>query len=128
MTPPTTFGVFRIVKSVRPGSIRSGDIARWKSVARRQPGRLEDRSEQAEVVPGYVVDSSTTTWPGRRRSAMLAAADRMYDVSGSRFCVSGVGTQMMIAPTSRTASKSVVAPSSPSRTSGARSSDGTSPT
>ena len=40
---------------------------------------------------------------------MLAAAERMNDVSGSRFCVSGVGTQMITAPTSRTASKSVVA-------------------
>ena len=31
----------------------------------------------------------------------------MNDVSGSRFCVSGVGTQMMTAPPSRTTSKSV---------------------
>ena len=35
----------------------------------------------------------------------------MNDVSGSRFCVSGVGTQMITAPTSRTTSKSVDADS-----------------
>ena len=41
--PPTTLGVVRTVKSVRPGSIRSGDIARWKSAPGDQPVALQHR-------------------------------------------------------------------------------------
>ena len=35
--PPTTFGVVFVVQSVRPGSTRSGDIARWKSSPASSP-------------------------------------------------------------------------------------------
>ena len=45
VSPPTTFGVVRIVWSVRPGSMRSGEKARWKSLAGREPRLLEDRPQ-----------------------------------------------------------------------------------
>jgi hypothetical protein len=58
--PPMTFGTFFVVQSVRPGSTRSGENARWKSSPIFSPlvsriGRISSR-----VVPGYVVDSRTT--------------------------------------------------------------------
>ncbi len=45
VSPPTTFGVVRIVWSVRPGSIRSGEKARLKSLPAREPRLLEDRQQ-----------------------------------------------------------------------------------
>ena len=46
----------------------------------------------SRVVPGYVVDSSTIRCPRRRCGAIDSVAAVMYERSGSRFSVSGVGT------------------------------------
>lgn len=45
VSPPTTFGVVRSVKSVRPGSTRSGEKASAKSPPATRPGLLEQRHE-----------------------------------------------------------------------------------
>ena len=122
VSPPTTFGVVLTVKSVRPGSIRSGDIARWKSTPARRPLCSSTGASSSRVVPGYVVDSSTTSWSRCRCGAMAAAAAAMIETSGSRFSESGVGTQIRIARTSATAAGSALAVSMPDSTSGRRSS------
>jgi hypothetical protein len=49
------------------------------------------------VVPGYVVDWRTTSWPLRMWSRMVSAADRTGARSGSLVVVIGVGTQTKIA-------------------------------
>ena len=65
VTPPTTFGTFFVVQSSRPGSTRSGENARWKSRPTVRPlPASRTGSTCSRVVPGYVVDSSTTRWPG----------------------------------------------------------------
>ena len=100
--PPTTFGTVLVVQSVRPGSTRSGENARWKSFpASRPDSRSRIGSTSPRVVPGYVVDSSTTSWPARSRLPISAAASRTIDRSGSRCLESGVGSAMRIASTSR---------------------------
>ena len=63
----------------------------------------------SSVVPGYVVDSSTMSWPGRILGTMARAVAWMKELSGSRWRPSGVGTQMRIASQSRRRSRSVVA-------------------
>ncbi len=59
--------------------------------------RSRTGSTSSRVVPGYVVDSSTTRCPGRRRSAIFSTALMTIERSGSRFCVSGVGSAMITA-------------------------------
>ena len=72
MIPPTTFGVVFVVQSSRPGSTRSGDIARWKSSPAFRPEPCSRIGcTISRVVPGQVVDSSTTTWPRCRTGARL---------------------------------------------------------
>ena len=50
--PPTTFGVVRIVKSVRPGSTRSGEKARLKSSPATSPDSARIGASRSRVVPG----------------------------------------------------------------------------
>ena len=52
------------------------------------------------MVPGKVVDSRTIVCPARTTLPTARAALRSGPSSGSRFAVSGVGTQMMIASAS----------------------------
>ena len=81
---------------MRPGSTRSGEKARLKSVPTRRPERLEQRHQP---LARRARDTSST----RARSAGRAGAParatsprrRAAPRSGSRFSVSGVGTQMM---------------------------------
>ena len=54
-------------------------------------------------MPGWVVDWSTTSWPGRRFAATDSAAETMYERSGVRVFESGVGTQIVSASSSATA-------------------------
>ena len=96
--PPTTFGVVFVVQSSRPGSTRSGDIARRKSSPAFSPepsSRIGCRISR--VVPGHVVDSSTTTWPRCSTGARLRAARSIAERSGSRWLDSGVGSAIRIA-------------------------------
>ena len=55
------------------------------------------------------MDSRTTRAPLRRCGAMARPVCKMNEMSGSRFLLSGVGTQMITASTSSTREKSVVA-------------------
>ncbi len=50
--PPITFGVLRSVKSVRPGSTRSGENARWKSLPAARPHSSSSGATRSRVVPG----------------------------------------------------------------------------
>ena len=96
--PPTTFGVVFVVQSSRPGSTRSGDIARWKSSPAFSPEPCSRIGcTISRVVPGQVVDSSTTTWPRWSTGARLVAARSMYERSGSRCRESGVGSAIRTA-------------------------------
>src|SRR5215212_1264878 len=62
--PPTTLGVLIVVKSSRPGSTRSGENARNQSSPMLSPQSVPSFGNRtSRVVPGYVVDSSTTTMP-----------------------------------------------------------------
>ena len=56
----------------------------------------------SRVVPGHVVDSSTTSCPFRSTCAMLRAEASTIERSGSRWRESGVGTAMTIASHSAT--------------------------
>src|SRR3954468_21177865 len=71
VSPPTTFGVVRSVKSVRPGSTRSGENASAKSSPARRPDSSSSGAMYSRVVPGKVVLSSTAVWraPGDARVA-----------------------------------------------------------
>ena len=64
-------------------------------------------TNSSSVVPGYVVDSSTTQAPGRRRAPRAPAAALTYDRSGdpSR---SGVGTAMTATSNHAASDSSVV--------------------
>jgi hypothetical protein len=64
--PPTIFGVLRSPNSSFPGSIRSGENARAKSRPADSPEVSRIGLTSSSVVPGYVVDSSTTREPGDR--------------------------------------------------------------
>ena len=46
------FGVLASVKSVRPGSTRSGENARLKSTPARSPPRSSSGATRSRVVPG----------------------------------------------------------------------------
>ena len=63
--PPITFGVLRVLKRSLPGSTRSGENARKKSSPTLRPVDSSAGSISSRVVPGYVVDSSTTSCPLR---------------------------------------------------------------
>jgi hypothetical protein len=63
----------------------------------------------SRVVPGYVVDSRTTSWPSRRFWLMVRAVASMNERSGRLSSWRGVGTQMMIASASLSRLKSPVA-------------------
>ena len=52
VSPPTTFGVLRSVKSVRPGSIRSGEKATLKSRPAASPDSSSSGTSRSRVVPG----------------------------------------------------------------------------
>ena len=52
MTAPTTFGVVRIVWSVRPGSMRSGEKATKKSRSAASPDSSSIGTSRSRVVPG----------------------------------------------------------------------------
>src|ERR671936_233277 len=55
--PPTTFGVVFVVQSERPGSTRSGDIARWNpSPAFNPEPRSRIGCSSSRVVPGHVLE------------------------------------------------------------------------
>ena len=83
--PPTTFVTFFVVQSSRPGSTPLGEKARWKSVPALSPLPASRRGcTCSRVVPGYVVDSSTTSWPFWSRVAICSAAETRILKSGSR--------------------------------------------
>ena len=67
--PPTTLGVLRVPYFGLPGSTRSGENARKKSSPTFRPVLSSAGSISSRVVPGYVVDSRTISWP--RRSVFL---------------------------------------------------------
>ena len=100
VSPPTTFGVVRSVKSVRPGSTRSGEKASAKSAPACRPDSSSSGTRCSRVVPGNVVDSRMTVWPRRITPASEREADSSGPRSGSRLRVSGVGTQTRIASAS----------------------------
>lgn len=58
------------------------------------------------MVPGKLVDSSTTRAPGRRWGAIARPVSSTQERSGSRLGLSGVGTQMTIADASATRDQS----------------------
>ena len=68
------------------------------------PDPTKRGSSTSSVVPGYVVDSSTTSCPGRRMRATSAAAATMCVMSGSLDLESGVGTQITMTSASPSAS------------------------
>ena len=98
--PPTTLGTFFVVQSSRPGSTRSGEKARLKSSPTFSPEASSRGRISSRVVPGYVVDSSTTRWPLRRRFAISSVAPLTIERSGSRCFDSGVGSAIRIASAS----------------------------
>ena len=85
--PPTTFGVVFVVQSVRPGSTRSGDIARWKSSPALSPlpcleDRLHDLARRARVGRRLEHDELARLQHGARSRA---ARPRRSSRSGSRW-------------------------------------------
>ena len=121
VTPPSTFGVFFVNHFALPGSTRSGEKHRKKSLPTDSPFDSKRGSISSRVVPGYVVDSSTTICPGRSRSTIASVAATMYDMSGSFVFPSGVGTQTEMTSHSPRRDMSVVASSFPERRSDATS-------
>src|SRR5438094_3369334 len=85
----------RTLKAVLAGSIRSGEKARKKFTPTRAPRASNMGSNNSSVVPGYDVDSRTTSSPGRNPAATCSAAATTNEMSGSLDFRSGVGTQMM---------------------------------
>lgn len=65
-----------------------------KSTPTRRPPASSAGRTTSSVVPGYVVDSSTTSIPGRRWAATAATALSTAARFGAPCSVSGVGTQM----------------------------------
>ena len=78
-----------------PGSIRSGEKARLKSTPALSPDAFSRIGRtSSSVVPGYVVDSSTTSVPRRSSRPAVSEAARTAVRSGPSASDSGVGTQM----------------------------------
>src|SRR5215510_14119582 len=98
---PKMFGVLRVLKNVLPGSILSGEKARKKSFPTRKVVLSSSGSTSSAVVPGYVVLSSTMSWPACRYWRICLVADKIKEMSGSRLLLKGVGTQMLTLSTSR---------------------------
>jgi hypothetical protein len=107
--PPTTLGVLRVPYSSLPGSIRSGEKARLKSTPAIRPDSSSSGRTTSLVVPGYVVDSRTTSISGRRwrDTARVAAITAVR--SGPWSEDSGVGTQMTATAAVRRSASSAVA-------------------
>ncbi len=51
-TPPTTFGMVRVLYASLPGSTRSGENARWKSTPALSPPSSSIGCTTSSVVPG----------------------------------------------------------------------------
>ena len=101
--PPTTLGT-SFTSQGEPGSTRSGENARLKSSPAFSPVDSRIGRSFSRVVPGYVVDSSTTSCPSRRRFAISCVAASTIERSGSRCFESGVGSAIRIASAPRSAS------------------------
>jgi hypothetical protein len=72
--PPTTLGMVRVLNCALPGSTRSGENARKKSRSAFRPVASSAGCTTSSVVPGYVVDSRTISWPGRSEAATASSA------------------------------------------------------
>jgi len=97
VTPPTIFGVFARPNSGLPGSIRSGENTSEKPIPAVSPDVFSSSGRTtSSVVPGYVVDSSDTSIPGRSSRPAARAAARTAPRSGPSASDSGVGTQITI--------------------------------
>ena len=104
--PPTTFGTFFVVQSVRPGSTRSGENARWKSSpAVEAAARLEERqhalARRARVRRRLEHDEVPVA---QARRDLLRRRRATIERSGSRCFESGVGSAIRIASASRSSS------------------------
>ena len=76
LMPPTTFGVVFVVQSSRPGSTRSGDIARWKSSPAFSPEPcLEDRLQRSRA-SCRARSSTRARRPGRAGAPARGSARR----------------------------------------------------
>jgi len=107
--PPMTFGVLRIEKSRLPGSTRSGENTRKKSLPHFRPPLSRIGSTTSSVVPGYVVLSSMMSCLFLRCFNIVFAASTTYDRSGSLNFEKGVGTQMKITSAFSSSEKSAEA-------------------
>ena len=91
--PPTTLVTFFVVQSSRPGSTRSGENARWKSLPARRPLPV---SRTGRPAPASCPDTSSTRArrgvPAGGASRSLAPPRRGSVRSGSRWRESGVGS------------------------------------
>jgi hypothetical protein len=78
VTPETSFGVFLIVQVLLPGSTRSGAYPRKKSFPTVPPDRSSRIGRTtSSVVPGCVVDWSTTSMPSLMFEPTDSAAETM---------------------------------------------------
>ena len=97
---PTRRGTPLLALAGSPGFTRSGAKARSKSVPAVRPVRSRTSRNGPVVVPGKVVDWRMTSWPGRRCSRIVSAAERTGCRSGSLVVVIGVGTHTKMASAS----------------------------
>ena len=95
--PPTTFGVFLTFQISLPGSTRSGENARKKSVPAFNPLASKIGFTNSVVVPGYVVDCKIINMSFRKIDLTNLAALSIYERSGVCALSKGVGTQIKIA-------------------------------
>ena len=79
---------------VFPGSTRSGENARLKSLPATRPVDSKIGFTNSTVVPGYVVDCRITNMSLRSADATVWVADWMKERSGVLALSNGVGTQM----------------------------------
>ena len=97
--------------------MRSGDMARWKSTPASRPDERSSIGPMcSRVVPGIggrLEHDQVARAAGA--GAMDSVAALMYERSGSRFSVSGVGTHTMMSSQAATSAKSTVARSRPLR-------------
>ena len=82
---------------MRPGSTRSGENATLKSRPAANPDSSSNGTSCSRVVPGYVVDSNTISWPAHTTLDNACADDSNGPRSGSRLRVNGVGTAISTA-------------------------------
>ena len=104
--PPTTFGTVFVVWSVRPGSTRSGEKARWKSTPAASPeprSRIGQQLVAGRARVGRRLEHDEV--PGAQpRADLLGRGARTIERSGSRCFESGVGSAIRIASASRSSS------------------------